>query len=81
MLSTRLPSHLSEQQQQSFVACSHVYCHQAGTMCVRAEIEWPEDDDEALSDNARSTIEALLSSDPQDRPDALGPTHFLLSYS
>jgi len=50
-------------------------------MCVRAEIEWPEDDDEALSDNARSTIEALLSSDPQDRPDALGPTHFLLSYS
>jgi len=32
---------------------------------------WPEGD-EALSDDAQSTIEALLSSDPQARPDAAG---------
>jgi len=34
-------------------------------------IEWPEDD-EALSANAQNTIDALLSSDPQARPDADG---------
>ena len=41
-----------------------------------ADIEWPEED-EALSDSARSTIDALLSSDPLARPDALGWNAFL----
>ena len=41
-----------------------------------ADIEWPEED-EALSDNARNTIEALLSSDPPSRPDADGEIAFL----
>jgi len=45
---------------------------------VSADIEWP-DEDEALSDSARSTIEALLSTDPRARPDALGQTDYLLS--
>jgi len=36
-----------------------------------ADIEWPEDD-EALSDNARTTIEALLNMDPSKRPKAAG---------
>ena len=44
-----------------------------GVRC--ADIEWPEDD-EALSDRARDTIEALLSIDPQSRPDAVGQTDF-----
>jgi len=43
-----------------------------------ADIEWPEED-EALSDNARSTIEALLSTDPQARPDTLGQLSQLIS--
>jgi len=43
---------------------------------VSADIEWP-DEDEALSDSARSTIEALLSTDPRARPDALGQTDYL----
>jgi len=47
-------------------------------LCMYIDIEWPEED-EALSDSARSTIEALLSSDPQSRPDALGLTHCRLS--
>jgi len=41
----------------------------------RADIEWPEAD-EALSDNARNTIESLLSNDPQHRPDAVGQNSF-----
>jgi len=45
-------------------------------VCNCADIEWPEDD-EALSDSARSTIEALLSSDPQARPNAVGKEIFL----
>jgi len=34
-------------------------------------MEWPEGED-ALSDRAQNTIEALLSFDPQARPDADG---------
>jgi len=46
--------------------------------CV--DIEWPEDD-EALSDDARSTIEALLNNDPRSRPDSLGQAAFLTTAS
>jgi len=44
-------------------------CKSVGCCCV--DIEWPEGN-EALSEQAQNTIEALLSSDPQARPDADG---------
>ena len=48
-------------------------------MCCSVDIEWPEGD-EALSERAQSTIDALLSNDPRARPDAAGQ-HDLLNYS